>query len=290
MSEDQKISAELARAAADAIAVLVNRDPNLGDSDAGWVAYEEALTSLASAYYRTTHSGIGLVSGELLAAALPALAMRYWDAATELARVGAAYAEVEVAHIENGGHMYDYATVPYTLASISPVGWYAPDLAEDLLPDLIAHAKSIAAASRRQWLATRDAPFEEWPEEPDQEGMLRQLSDASTTLDAAGSFPHGNRPPLVVLLDATVSSIAQRSWATAYPFAAATAVLAEYERHHLAASPTSSPVHQDPSGGDFTPEERTRRKEIITAMLEERDQLGTMSLEEVLRARDDGRA
>lgn len=180
------------------------------------------------------------MSGELLAAALPALAMRYWDAADELARVGAAYAEVEVAHIEKRGHRYDYATVPYTLASISPVEWYAPDLAEDVLPGLIANAKSIAAASRKQWLATRDGPVEEWPEEPDREGMLQQLSDACATLDAAGSFPHGNRPPLVVLLDATVISIAERSWSIAYPFAAATAVLAEYERHHLAATLTLS--------------------------------------------------
>ena len=290
MTEDQKVSAQLARDAADAVARLAESDPDFASDEESWVTYEDALTSLASAYYRTTHSGIGLVSGELLAAALPALAMRYWDAASELTRVGAAYAEVEVAHIEKGGHMYDYATVPYTLASISPVNWYAPDLAEDVLPGLIEDAKSIAATSRRQWLATRNTPVEDWPDDPDREGMLQQLSDGCATLDAAGSFPHGNRPPLVVLLGATVISIAQRSWSTAYPFAAATAVLAEYELHHLEPAPTAIAESIDFHGGDFTPEERARRKAIVMAMLEERDRLGSMSLEEVLRARDEGRA
>ncbi len=39
----------------------------------------------------------------------------------------------------------------------------------------------------------------------------------------------------------------------------------------------------------FTAEERARRKAIVTAMLADRDKARPMSLEEVLKARDEGR-
>ena len=292
MTEDQKISAELARTAVDAIAALAEGDPDFAKEEGAWVVYEDALTSLASAYYRTTHSGIGLVSGELLAAALPALAMRQWDAAGELARTGAAYAEVEVAHIEQGGAMYDYAKVPYTLAAISPIQWdrSTRDLATDALTDLVTIAGSVATVAREHWQATLHASVEEWPDEPDQATMLNQLSEVCSTLDVAGNFADSSRPPLLALLHATVRSLACRRWSTTYPFAAATAVLADYELHHGGTPLEATLKRGNADAEGFTPEESARRKAIVMAMLEERDQLGTMSLEEVLRARDDGRA
>lgn len=292
MTEDQKVSAELARDAAHAIATLVGRDPDFANDDGAWVAYEDALTSLASACYGTTHSGIGLVSGELLAAALPALAMRQWDAAAELARTGAAYAEVEVAHIEQGGGMYDYAKVPYTLAAISPIRWDddTEDLATDALTNLVTLASSIAAAAREHWQATLRVPVKEWPDDPDQATMLNQLSEVCSTLDVAGNFADANRPPLLTLLHATVRSLACWSWSTTYPFAAATAVLAGYELHHRGRQLAPTPERVNPHAKGFTPEESARRRAIVMAMLEERDRLGSMSLEEVSRARDEGRA
>ncbi len=291
MTEDQKLAAEWAREAGATLSAFAASHPDFAEDSGTWEEYEDALTQLASAYYRTTHSGIGLVSGELLAAALPSLAMRLWDAAAELARVGAAYAEVEVASIEKGGGMYDYATVPYTLATIGPVEWYASDLAAEALPDLASNAKTIAAIARKHWLAIRDCPVEEWPDDPDHLAILEQLADASSALDAAGNFHRANRPPLGVLLDATVASVTRGSWATVYPLAAATAVLAEYESHRLDASHEVDRATTDDAPEEvFTAKERARRKKIVTAMLAERDQRHPMSLREVLEARDQGRA
>ena len=289
MTEDQRLAAEWAREAGATLSAFAASSPDFAEDTGTWEEYEEALTQLASAYYRTTHSGIGLVSGELLAAALPSLAMRLWDAAAELARVGAAYAEVEVASIEKGGGMYDYATVPYTLATIGPVDWYAPDLSADALPELVANAKSIAAIARAHWVATRQAPVEEWPDEPDQSAILEQLSEACSTLDAAGAFAYAARPPLQVLLDATVASVVRRSWATVYPFAAATAVLAEYESHRLDVDLGSDDAAPGIVDSAFTAEEQARREAIVKAMLAERDKRRPMSLQEVLQARDEGR-
>ena len=289
MTEDQRIAAEFAPKAADAIAVLAEQEPEFASDDQAWSAYQDAQTSLATAYNRTTHSGIGLVSGELLAAALPSLAMRQWRAASELARVGAAYAEVEVGHIERGGERYDYATLPFTLAAISPVDWSAPDLAADVLPDLARDANTIARISRKQWLKTLDAPLQECPNEPDRSAMLEQLADACAGLDGAGSFAPSNRPPVIVLLEAALTSVAQREGATTYPFAAATAVLAEYELNHIGTPRASTSQRADSKSREFTAEETERRRTIVMAMLQERDQLGTMSLDEVLQARDEGR-
>lgn len=110
MDDQLRVAAEWARYAADAISTWQAAAPDF-TGDEAWSEYEEALAALSAAYYLTSHSGLGLVSGELLAAALPSLAMRQWDAAAELATVGAAYAEVEAKHIAQGGEMYGYASV-----------------------------------------------------------------------------------------------------------------------------------------------------------------------------------
>ena len=57
--------------------------------------------------------------------------------------------------------------------------------------------------------------------------------------DAVGGFAHANRPPLEVLVDATIASVMRGRWgSTVYPFATATAVLAEYQAHWLAMGTT----------------------------------------------------
>lgn len=76
MDDNLRIAAELARYAADAVSAWQTAEPDFVGDDDAWDTYEEALTALSAAYYQTTHSGLGLVSGELLAAALPSLAMR----------------------------------------------------------------------------------------------------------------------------------------------------------------------------------------------------------------------
>ncbi|MXY36868.1 MAG: hypothetical protein F4052_07830 [Dehalococcoidia bacterium] len=63
--------------------------------------------------------------------------------------------------------------------------------------------------------------------------MLQQLSLASLGLDVAGNFAFANAPALDVLLNATTVQLARRSWSTVYPFAAATALLADYQQFHL---------------------------------------------------------
>ena len=47
---------------------------------------------------------------------------------------------------------------------------------------------------------------------------------------------------------------------------------------------------REPAESEFSAEERARRMAIVKAMLAERDRGGAMSLEEVLHARDEGRA
>ena len=51
MTEDQKIAAEFAREAADAIAVLAGQEPEFASDDQALSAYQDAQTSLATAYY-----------------------------------------------------------------------------------------------------------------------------------------------------------------------------------------------------------------------------------------------
>ena len=68
---------------------------------------------------------------------------------------------------------------------------------------------------------------------------LRQLregpaDDVPALLDVAGNFALSGRPPLEVLADATVASLMRGKWATVYPFATATAVLAEHQAHLMA--------------------------------------------------------
>ena len=208
-------------------------EPDFASDDGTWESYQDALTSLAGAYYQTTHSGMGLVSGQLLSVALPALAMRFWDNAVELASAGAAYAELEASHRDEGGKMYDYANMPDALGALGLVEWGAPDIASDNLADLSTHAENIAGEAYKHWNATVDAPVDEWPDEPDQEAMLQRLSFASWGLDVAGNFASANSPALDVLLNATIVQLARRSWSTVYPFAAATARLADYQRFHL---------------------------------------------------------
>ena len=238
LDDQLRIAAELARDAADAISAWQAREPDFAGDDEARSAYEEALQSLADAYSLTTHSGLGLVSGELLAAALPALAMHNWDAAAELAKVGAAYAEVEAKGREQGKEKYEYAGVPYSLAAVGIVNWYAPDLAAEALADLARHARDIAQASFGWGEDTEDAPTEEGLEEPDRM-LILQLSDDCSALDAAGGFAHASRPPLDVLVDATITSVVRGDWGGAvYPFATATAVLAEYQAHWLAVGTT----------------------------------------------------
>ena len=152
MDDQLRIVAELARDAADAISAWQAREPDFGGDDEAWGSYEEALTALAAAYYQTTHSGLGLVSGELLAAALPSLAMRQWDAAAELAKTGAAYAEAEAKHIARGGEMYGYANTENSLAAHGIVNWYAPDIAAETLSDLATHASAAAQVAYDQWI------------------------------------------------------------------------------------------------------------------------------------------
>lgn len=238
MDDQLRIAAEWARYAADAISAWRIAEPDFAGDDEAWSEYEEALTALSAAYYQTTHSGLGLVSGELLAAALPSLAMRQWDAAAELATVGAAYAEVEAKHIAQGGEMYGYASVQDSLASVDIVNWYAPDLAAEALADLATHARAAAQVAYDQWQATVDTPAVEWPEEPDRSLILEQLAEDCYLLDVAGNFPPSSRPPLEVLVDATIASLMRGRWATVYPFATATAVLAEYQAHWLAMGTT----------------------------------------------------
>ena len=219
MDDNLRIATELARYAADAVSAWQTAEPDFAGDDEAWSEYEEALTALAAAYYQTTHSGLGLVSGELLAAALPSLAMRQWDAAAELAKAGVSYAEAEAKHIGQGGEMYGYAGMWPSLKNIGLVRWYDADLAADVLPGLATHARAVAEAAFDQWQATVDAPAEEWPEEPNRALILAQLADDCSALDAAGGFAHAARPPLEVLADATMTNLMRGSWATVYPFA-----------------------------------------------------------------------
>ena len=223
----------MAREAAIAVTGFRASDPDLVGDDDAWEAYQYALTSLASAYYQTSHSGLGLVSGQLLSAALPAMAMRFWDNAVELASAGAAYAELEALHRDNGLAMYDYANMSDPLGALGVVEWYAPEFVSEDLVDLSAHARNIAGDAYKHWVATMNTPVEEWPDEPDQEAMLQQLSLARWGLEVAGNFAFGATPALDVLLNATIIQLARRSWSTVYPFAAATALLADYQRFHL---------------------------------------------------------
>ena len=144
--------------------------PDLAGDEDAWLSYQDALTSLASAYYQTTHSGMGLVSGQLLSMALPAMAMRFWDNAVELASAGAAYAELEASQRDRGGRMYDYANMPDALGALGLVEWSALDIASDNLADLSTNASEIATQAYRHWRATVDAPVDEWPEEPESRG------------------------------------------------------------------------------------------------------------------------
>ena len=233
LDDQLRIAAEWARDAADAISAWQAAEPDFTGDDEAWSEYEEALTALSAAYYQTTHSGLGLVSGELLAAALPSLAMRQWDAAAELARTGAAYAEIEARHIEQGGERYGYASSQLSLGAVDTTIRYVPDIAAEPLVNLVAHARAVSEVAFEHWQATVDAPVEEWPEEPDRTSILEQLSEDFFALDVAGDFASSSRPPLEVLVDATVASLMRGSWATVYPFATATAVLAEYQSHLL---------------------------------------------------------
>ena len=232
-SEQLREAAEMARDAAIAVSPFRESDPDFAGDEDAWRSYQDALTSLASAYYQTTHSGMGLVSGQLLSVALPAMAMRFWENAVELASAGAAYAELEASQRDKGGKMYDYANMPDALGALGLVEWSAPDIASADLADLSSHAWKISGQAYKHWSATVDAPVEELPDASDQEAMLQNLSMASWGLDVAGNFAFANSPALDVLLTATIVQLARRSWSTVYPFAAATALLADYQRFHL---------------------------------------------------------
>ncbi len=232
LAESLRMAAEMAREAAMTLAEFAEEEPDFA-SDEVVARHDEALTTLAAAYSFTTHSGLGLVAGQLLAATLPAFSMGYWENAKDLARVGAAYAEVELAHRDKGGEMYGYTKVENPVAALGPIGWSAPDIAETDLSSLAANAQDIADTAHQQWMLTKDAPISDLPEEPECEEMLQQLADACWGLSVAGDFMFAESPPLGVLLEATLMSVARRSWSTAYAFASATALLAEHQLHDL---------------------------------------------------------